>query len=134
MFDRVPRYTSTCHKQSEVISDADIIIGLQRMFSAFDTASQSNVRVNAQAYSVDSCDSRRLTEEITAVELKDDSVLRHRWSRNVDMMLQSCGFTVERRPSTLKRAGTGVLVTGGAIPAGVVTSLYPGMILYLQRV
>jgi len=49
------------------------------------------------------------------------------YRRNVEVMLECFGFVVERRPSTLKHGGTGVLVTNGTVPAGVVTSLYPGM-------
>ena len=129
--DRVPRYTSTSHKQSRVISDADIIVDLQKIFSAFDTARQSQM-----PYTEASCDSHCLTAGKRTVGLKDESLLRYRYSKNVDAMLQSCGFTVERRPSMLKHAGTGVLVTGGTVPAGVITSLYPGMncVCYLSLI
>ena len=127
MCDRVPRYTSTNHKQIRVMSDADIIFDLQQTFSAFYSACQSDTPVSTQASAEISCDTHCSTGGTTTVELKDKSLLRYHYSRNVDVMLENCGFTVERRPSTLKDAGTGVLVTGGTIPAGVVTSLYPGM-------
>jgi len=131
MCDRVPRYTSTDHKQAKVMSNADIIFDLQQMFSAFDSAYQSDTPVSTRTYTEVSCDSRSLTAGKSTEELKDKNLLRYRYSRNVNVMLENCGFAVERRPSTLKHAGTGVLVTGGTIPAGAVTSLYPGMILCL---
>jgi len=126
----VPRYTCTNHKHSRLISDADIIVDLRQIFTAFDSASESSTTASTQACTEvahGSCDTGT-----AAVELKDESTLRY--GRNVDMMLRSCGFMVERRPSTLQHAGTGVIVTCGNIPAGTVTSLYPGMAALLGDV
>jgi len=111
----------------------DVVVDLGRIFSAFDTARQFHAsgHTGTQACTEAPCDSRGLTADTVTVELRDESTLRHRYSRSVEMMRQSCGFAVERRPSTLKHAGTGVLVTGGTVPAGVVTSLYPGTTLHL---
>jgi len=60
------------------------------------------------------------------VKLNDDNLLRYH--RNVEVMLRCCGFVVERRPSTLTHGGTGVFVTCGAVRAGSITSLYPGIV------
>ena len=115
MCDRVPRYTSTNHEQKRTISDAEIVADLRRLFSALDCTQHHRSPVKTPIYS-EACSS--------GVKLKDEGLLRH--NRNVDTMLQCLGFTVERRPSTLDNGGTGVLVTGGTVPAGSVTSLYPG--------
>ncbi|XP_047445478.1 SET domain-containing protein 9 [Mugil cephalus] len=45
-----------------------------------------------------------------------------------DAMLQSLGFFIERKPSTLPFAGTGVFVTRGFVPKGVTVAMYPGTI------
>jgi hypothetical protein len=47
-------------------------------------------------------------------------------NRNLEVMKSFLGFTVEKRPSSLEFGGTGVFVTSGTVPPGVVTSLYPG--------
>uniref|UniRef100_A0A8C6LWB9 SET domain containing 9 n=1 Tax=Nothobranchius furzeri TaxID=105023 RepID=A0A8C6LWB9_NOTFU len=43
-------------------------------------------------------------------------------------MLQSLGFCIDRKPSTLPLAGTGVFVTRGFIPKGATCAMYPGTI------
>ncbi|XP_042354281.1 SET domain-containing protein 9 [Plectropomus leopardus] len=45
-----------------------------------------------------------------------------------DAMLQSLGFCIDRKPSTLPSAGTGVFVTKGFVPKGVTVAMYPGTI------
>ncbi|KAF6720439.1 SET domain-containing protein 9 [Oryzias melastigma] len=45
-----------------------------------------------------------------------------------DAMLQTLGFCIDRRPSTLPFAGTGVFVAKGVIPKGTVVALYPGTV------
>ncbi|XP_059200866.1 SET domain-containing protein 9 [Centropristis striata] len=47
-------------------------------------------------------------------------------SQNV--MLQSLGFCIDRKPSTLPFAGTGVFVTEGFVPKGTTVAMYPGTI------
>jgi len=69
--------------------------------------------------------SKSSTADTVAVKFNDENSLRYR--RNVEVMLQCYGFVVERRRSTLSDGGTGVFVASGAVPAGAVTSLYPGM-------
>ncbi|XP_005098359.2 SET domain-containing protein 9 [Aplysia californica] len=44
------------------------------------------------------------------------------------VLYETCGFCVERRPSVLESAGTGVKVTHGTVPAASVTSLYCGLV------
>ncbi|XP_071764117.1 SET domain-containing protein 9 [Centroberyx gerrardi] len=46
----------------------------------------------------------------------------------LDAMLQSMGFCLERRPSTLPFAGTGVFVTRGFVPKGTTVAMYPGTV------
>lgn len=45
-----------------------------------------------------------------------------------DAMLQTLGFCIEMKPSTLPFAGTGVFVTRGFVPKGVTVAMYPGTV------
>ncbi|XP_049602584.1 SET domain-containing protein 9 [Syngnathus scovelli] len=45
-----------------------------------------------------------------------------------DAMFQSLGFCIDRKPSTLPHAGTGVFVTRGLVPKGATVAMYPGTI------
>uniref|UniRef100_A0A3Q0QUK8 SET domain containing 9 n=1 Tax=Amphilophus citrinellus TaxID=61819 RepID=A0A3Q0QUK8_AMPCI len=45
-----------------------------------------------------------------------------------DAMLQSLGFCIERKPSTLPFAGTGVFVTRGFVHKGATVAMYPGTV------
>ncbi|KAG9338285.1 hypothetical protein JZ751_025956 [Albula glossodonta] len=45
-----------------------------------------------------------------------------------ELMLDSLGFCIERRPSSLKNAGTGVFVTMGMVPKGAMVAMYPGTV------
>lgn len=45
-----------------------------------------------------------------------------------EAMLQSLGFCIDRRPSTLPSAGTGVFVTKGFVPKGATVAMYPGTV------
>lgn len=45
-----------------------------------------------------------------------------------DAMFQSLGFCIDRRPSTLPFAGTGVFVTKGFVPKGATVAMYPGTV------
>lgn len=106
-------------------SDVDVhVIDLRRLFSAFDSAKPCQMPVRTQR----SCNSNDLTTDAMAVKRNHENS-RSRHSRNVEVMRQCYGFAVERRPSTLKHGGTGVLVTHGAVLAGAVTSVYPGKLL-----
>lgn len=46
----------------------------------------------------------------------------------LDAMLQSLGFCIDRKPSTLPFAGTGVFVTKGLVPKGATVAMYPGTV------
>ncbi|XP_029308903.1 SET domain-containing protein 9 [Cottoperca gobio] len=48
--------------------------------------------------------------------------------RGDDAMLQSLGFCIARKPSTLPFAGTGVFVTKGCVPKGATVAMYPGTV------
>lgn len=43
-------------------------------------------------------------------------------------MLQTLGFCIDRKPSTLPFAGTGVFVTKGFVPKGATVAMYPGTV------
>lgn len=45
-----------------------------------------------------------------------------------DAVLQCLGFCIDRKPSTLPFAGTGVFVTKGFVPEGVTVAMYPGTV------
>ncbi|XP_032387738.1 SET domain-containing protein 9 [Etheostoma spectabile] len=45
-----------------------------------------------------------------------------------DAMLQTLGFCIDRKPSTLPFAGTGVFVTKGFVPKGATVAMYPGTV------
>lgn len=45
-----------------------------------------------------------------------------------DAMLQSLGFCIDRKPSSLPSAGTGVFVTRGSVPKGATVAMYPGTV------
>ncbi|XP_034038767.1 SET domain-containing protein 9 [Thalassophryne amazonica] len=44
------------------------------------------------------------------------------------MLEQALGFSIDRRPSTLPFAGTGVFVSSGAVPKGATVAMYPGTV------
>ncbi|XP_030015390.1 SET domain-containing protein 9 [Sphaeramia orbicularis] len=52
----------------------------------------------------------------------DDTVRGH------EAMLQTLGFCIDRKPSSLAFAGTGVFVTSGFVPKGVTVAMYPGTV------
>lgn len=45
-----------------------------------------------------------------------------------EAMLRSLGFSIERKPSTLPFAGTGVFVSKGVVPKGTTVAMYPGTV------
>lgn len=45
-----------------------------------------------------------------------------------DAMFRSLGFCIDRKPSVLPFAGTGVFVTRGVVPRGVTVAMYPGTV------
>ncbi|XP_040026292.1 SET domain-containing protein 9 [Gasterosteus aculeatus] len=45
-----------------------------------------------------------------------------------DVMLRSLGFCLDRKPSSLPLAGTGVFVTKGRVPKGTTVAMYPGTV------
>uniref|UniRef100_A0A8C6WIY8 SET domain containing 9 n=1 Tax=Neogobius melanostomus TaxID=47308 RepID=A0A8C6WIY8_9GOBI len=45
-----------------------------------------------------------------------------------EAMLRSLGFCIERKPSTLPFAGTGVFVSKGVVPKGATVAMYPGTV------
>lgn len=45
-----------------------------------------------------------------------------------DAMLQTLGFCIDRKCSTLPSAGTGVFVTKGFVPKGATVAMYPGTV------
>ncbi|XP_034470675.1 SET domain-containing protein 9 [Hippoglossus hippoglossus] len=45
-----------------------------------------------------------------------------------DAMLRCLGFCIDRQPSTLPSAGTGVFVTKGFVPGGATVAMYPGTV------
>uniref|UniRef100_A0A3P8S1I0 SET domain containing 9 n=1 Tax=Amphiprion percula TaxID=161767 RepID=A0A3P8S1I0_AMPPE len=45
-----------------------------------------------------------------------------------EVMFQSLGFSIDRRPSSLPQAGTGVFVTKGFVPQGATVAMYPGTV------
>ncbi|XP_068604617.1 SET domain-containing protein 9 [Brachionichthys hirsutus] len=47
--------------------------------------------------------------------------------------LQSLGFCIDRKPSTLPSAGSGVFVTRGFVPKGALVSMYPGTVYQLHE-
>jgi len=119
----MPHYTSTNHKLCTATSDADIILSLRRLFTAFDTANQCQTPADTRL-PTEAAINKSSTTDTVPVRFKDENSLRYH--RNVEMMLQCFGFVVERQRSTLIDGGTGVFVTSGTVAAGTVTSLYPG--------
>ncbi|KAM9321989.1 SET domain-containing protein 9 [Pholidichthys leucotaenia] len=45
-----------------------------------------------------------------------------------DAMFRCLGFCIDRRPSSLPSAGTGVFVTKGFVPKGTTVAMYPGTV------
>lgn len=45
-----------------------------------------------------------------------------------DAMLQALGFCIDRKPSSLPAAGTGVFITKGFVPRGATVAMYPGTV------
>ncbi|XP_057714346.1 SET domain-containing protein 9 [Corythoichthys intestinalis] len=48
--------------------------------------------------------------------------------RGHDAMFRTFGFCIDRKPSTLPFAGTGVFITKGFVPRGATVAMYPGTI------
>lgn len=53
---------------------------------------------------------------------------RGRQKCELDTVLNSVGFCIERQPSTLPSGGTGVFVTKGWVPKGATVAMYPGTV------
>ncbi|KAJ8338680.1 hypothetical protein SKAU_G00354660 [Synaphobranchus kaupii] len=49
------------------------------------------------------------------------------------VMHESLGFRIERRPSSLRSAGTGVFVTMGMVQKGTTVALYPGTVYQIYE-
>lgn len=45
-----------------------------------------------------------------------------------DAMFRTLGFCIDREPSSLAFAGTGVFVTKGSVPKGAIVAMYPGTV------
>lgn len=65
---------------------------------------------------------------------KDSSIsslvcLQSSAENNLDLMHKVLGFKIQRQLSSIPNGGMGVIVTAGFIPAGTVTSLYPGSLV-----
>lgn len=45
-----------------------------------------------------------------------------------DAMFKTLGFCIDRKPSSLASAGTGVFVTKGFVPKGAIVAMYPGTV------
>lgn len=115
-------FPSNSDNVSKVMHNSTIsLLYLQQLFEAFEHAAldkQSNLLLEIPA------DEGR-------VNSNNESGTRRQMKRheiNLSVMRSCVGFTVERRPSSLSCGGTGVFVTSGTVPAGVITSLYPGKI------
>ncbi|MED6265205.1 hypothetical protein CHARACLAT_023030 [Characodon lateralis] len=48
--------------------------------------------------------------------------------QNENVLFQALGFCIERRPSSLPFAGTGVFVSRGFVPKGATVAMYPGTV------
>jgi len=46
------------------------------------------------------------------------------------VMFESCGFTLEKKTSSIKGAGEGIFVSRGVVKEGAVAAMYPGTIYY----
>lgn len=122
MSDRAPRYTSTKHRLHAATCNADIVASLRHLFSSLDVADHC-LPVGTQTFT-------EVSNNTDAALKNQSNVATLRYVRNIDVMHRCLGFAVERRPSTLKHGGTGVVVTRGNVPVSAVTSLYPGMICF----
>ncbi|XP_015259219.1 PREDICTED: SET domain-containing protein 9 [Cyprinodon variegatus] len=58
----------------------------------------------------------------------DHRVPTHQEQKEGEVLFQSLGFCVERRPSSLPSAGTGVFVVKGVVPKGAPVVMYPGTV------
>lgn len=50
-----------------------------------------------------------------------------------EALFQTLGFCIDRKPSSLPSAGTGVFVTKGFVPRGAVVALYPGTVYQVHE-
>ena len=53
--------------------------------------------------------------------------------QNKNWLYEAFGYTIERGKSTVKDAGTGVIVTRGTVPKATVVGIYPGVYLVIPR-
>ncbi|XP_056444313.1 SET domain-containing protein 9 [Gadus chalcogrammus] len=51
-----------------------------------------------------------------------------RMAESDDLIFQSMGFCIHRRPSSVPLAGVGVFITKGWVPKGTVVAMYPGTV------
>ena len=89
-------------KTDKLASDADILLAITKLLSAFHHGNNSNFMP-------------RTRHSAQSVALQ-----------NLALMQEVLGFTVERCTSTIAGGGRGVKVTAGHVPEGAITSLYPG--------
>lgn len=91
-------------KTDKLASDADILLAITKLLSAFHHGNDSISDSTSRA--------RHSTQSVAL--------------QNLVLMKEVFGFTVERCTSSIAGGGRGVKVTAGCIPEGAVTSLYPG--------
>ncbi|KAJ8287205.1 hypothetical protein GJAV_G00048880 [Gymnothorax javanicus] len=68
-----------------------------------------------------------------ALRSADSHAGLNRHLKPCEVMLESFGFCIERRPSSLQAAGTGVFVTMGMVPKGATVAMYPGTVYQIYE-
>ncbi|KAJ7986791.1 hypothetical protein DPEC_G00332040 [Dallia pectoralis] len=115
----------TERSKDRLVSDEEVSKTLIRFFRALlrnDLARQGEVlRLLSTSTQI-----RYLSPEDNERPEKGEPGREHR--RPMETMLNTTGFYIERKPSSLPFAGTGVFVTRGMVPKGTTVAMYPGTI------
>ncbi|XP_028661252.2 SET domain-containing protein 9 [Erpetoichthys calabaricus] len=116
------------HSRDKLISDKDVSVHLLKLFQVL---FQNSLTTQVEAFHllpphVQSAYQKKAVDLGTS---KRTDCCRNRTSiSSSEVMLNTLGFCIDRAPSSLPTAGTGVFVTKGSVPKGAMVSMYPGTV------
>lgn len=104
----------------KLVSDEEVLLNITKLFRALFSSDLGGQRDVLQMLS-----SSSLTDYQAAVGEEGPSDPGR-------VMFDTMGFAIERRPSSLQSAGTGVFVVMGTVPKGATVAMYPGRCDFLM--
>nr|XP_023667385.1 SET domain-containing protein 9 [Paramormyrops kingsleyae] len=113
--ERTLRQVPLC-SLDKLVSDEEVLLNITKLFRALFSSNLGDQRDILQTLS-----SSSQTDYQAAVGEEGPS-------DPCRVMFDTMGFAIERRPSSLQSAGTGVFVVMGTVPKGATVAMYPGTI------